>query len=131
MGVVVPSISSSTTRDKSILWTIPPKLLLTEVGIWCNGYGGIMARPLAVVTGASSGIGAEFARQLAASGYDLLLVARRLDRLEQLGTKLSEQYGVNSESLVADLAKDDDLSRVEDRLRHDANLRFLVNNAGF
>src|SRR5208283_154268 len=90
-----------------------------------------MARPLAVVTGASSGIGAEFARQLAASGYDLLLVARRLDRLEQLGAKLSERYGVNTESLVADLAKDDDLARVEDRLRHEPKLGFLVNNAGF
>ncbi len=90
-----------------------------------------MARPLAVVTGASSGIGAEFAKQLAAKGYDLLLVARRLDRLEQLGAKLSAQYGVNSESLVADLANAGDLARVEDRLRHESNLRFLVNNAGF
>ncbi len=90
-----------------------------------------MARPLAVVTGASSGIGAEFAKQLAAGGYDLLLVARRLDRLEQLGAKLSERYGVNTESLVADLAKDDDLARVEDRLRHEPKLGFLVNNAGF
>ncbi len=90
-----------------------------------------MARPLAVVTGASSGIGAEFAKQLAAGGYDLLLVARRLDRLEQLGAKLSERYGVNSESLVADLAKDDDVARLADRLRHEPNLRFLVNNAGF
>jgi len=90
-----------------------------------------MARPLAVVTGASSGIGAEFARQLAAGGYDLLLVARRLERLDQLGTRLSQQYGVSSESLPADLAKDDDLARIEDRLRREPNLRFLVNNAGF
>jgi uncharacterized protein len=90
-----------------------------------------MARPLAVITGASSGIGAEFARQLAAGGYDLLLVARRLDRLEQLGTKLSELYGVHAEALAADLARDDDLARVADRLRHEPNLKLLVNNAGF
>src|SRR5277367_3122424 len=90
-----------------------------------------MARPLAVVTGASSGIGGEFARQLAAGGYDLLLVARRLDRLEQLGTGLSEQYGIHTEALAADLAKDDDLARVADQLRHEPNLKLLVNNAGF
>jgi uncharacterized protein len=90
-----------------------------------------MARPLAVVTGASSGIGAEFAKQLAARGYDLLLVARRLDRLEQLGAKLSEQYGISAEALAADLAKDEELARVEDRLRNAPKLRFLVNNAGF
>ena len=90
-----------------------------------------MARPLAVVTGASSGIGAEFAKQLAAGGYDLLLVARRLDRLEQLGDKLSKQYGVSAESLAADLAKEEDLARVEDRLRQEPKLGILVNNAGF
>jgi uncharacterized protein len=90
-----------------------------------------MARPLAVVTGASSGIGAEFAKQLAAGGYDLLLVARRLDRLEHLGTKLSEQYGVSVESLAADLAKEDDLARVEDRLRQEPKLGAVINNAGF
>ncbi len=90
-----------------------------------------MARPLAVITGASSGIGAEFAKQLAARGCDLLMVARRLDRLEELGAKLSERYGVSAEALAANLAKDDELARVEDRLRSASNLRFLVNNAGF
>lgn len=90
-----------------------------------------MARPLAVISGASSGIGAEFARQLAARGYDLLLVARRLDRLEQLGTELSERYGVHAEAMAADLANDVDLARVEDRVRNEPNLKFVVNNAGF
>jgi uncharacterized protein len=82
-------------------------------------------RPLAAVTGASSGIGAVFARALAKRGFDLLLIARRRDKLEALADE------TGGDVLVADLTKDDDLRRVEERLSHAENLEVLVNNAGF
>ncbi len=88
-------------------------------------------RKLAVVTGASSGIGAMFARKLAARGYDLLLVARREDRLRSLAVELSEMYHVDSDVMVADLAADADRERVAERIRSASNLGLLVNNAGF
>jgi short-subunit dehydrogenase len=84
----------------------------------------------AVVTGASSGIGAVYADRLAARGYDLVLVARRADRLNALADKLSTTYGRKVQVLAADLAKESDLARVEDVLRRDASVRVLVNNAG-
>ena len=88
-------------------------------------------KPLAVVTGASSGIGATFARALAARGYDLVLVARRQDRLQQLAEELSKQFHVNCTSLKADLTHDAELRVVEDLLAGAAHLQLLVNNAGF
>jgi hypothetical protein len=83
-------------------------------------------KPLALVTGASSGIGATFARRLAKDGYGLILVARRRDRLEALARELGE-----AETLVADLTSDEQLKLVEERIRAAANLELLVNNAGF
>ena len=64
------------------------------------------ARPVALVTGASSGIGATYAERLASVGHDLVLVARRADRLEALAERLRERHGVLARILVADLSED-------------------------
>jgi short-subunit dehydrogenase len=86
--------------------------------------------PAALVTGASSGIGAVYAERLAARGHDLLLVARDRQRLESLAADLQARHGVNVEVLPADLAQSADLARVEQRVREDQNIGVLVNNAG-
>jgi short-subunit dehydrogenase len=89
------------------------------------------ARPVALITGASAGIGSAFARKLAARGYDLILVARRKDRLDALGAELASAHGVVSESLEADLTEPPELRRVEERIAGCPQLELLVNNAGF
>ena len=86
---------------------------------------------LAVVTGASSGLGVEFARKLAARGYDLLLIARREDRLQSIAREIGEQFHVRTEILSADLTDDAALAVVAARIRDAADLGLLVNNAGF
>ncbi|WP_219953260.1 SDR family NAD(P)-dependent oxidoreductase [Dickeya zeae] len=85
---------------------------------------------IAVITGASSGIGSIYADRLARRGYDLLLVARRGDRLQTLAAKLEEAYGIKAETLVADLEHEDDLVRLENVLASNPAIRILVNNAG-
>ncbi|AYC34054.1 SDR family oxidoreductase [Pseudomonas cavernae] len=84
----------------------------------------------ALITGASSGIGATYAERLARRGYDLLLVARDRQRLEGIAERLRQDHGVAVEVLRADLTTKMDLSSVEQRLRGDAAIRLLVNNAG-
>ncbi len=95
-----------------------------------------MARPvetpkLAVITGASSGIGAIFARKLAARGYNLLLVARREDRLRSIADELRALHRIQAEPLPADLTVQADRERVAARIRDAGDLGILVNNAGF
>jgi len=89
------------------------------------------ARRLAVITGASSGIGSAFARALAGRGYDLALVARRGERLQELGDELARQFQVSSTPLRADLNDEADVSRVEQFLVDAPQLGLLVNGAGF
>ncbi|HKY90719.1 MAG TPA: SDR family oxidoreductase [Nevskiaceae bacterium] len=85
----------------------------------------------ALITGASSGIGAIYADRLARQGYDLVLVARNAERLQRLAAHLSAATGRHIATLAADLTRPDDLSRVEQLLKTDPAITMLVNNAGF
>jgi short-subunit dehydrogenase len=87
-------------------------------------------RGTVLITGASSGIGATYAERLARRGHDLVLVARDLQRLEVLAARLRDSGGVKVDVLQADLTKREDLARVDSRLRDDAQIGVLVNNAG-
>lgn len=84
----------------------------------------------ALITGASTGIGAIYAERLARRGYDLILVARSRERLQRLAQRLSEQSGRRVEVVIADLNDKADLARVEQLLRSDSRISLLVNNAG-
>lgn len=88
--------------------------------------------PRALVTGATAGIGHEYARQLAARGYALVLVARNQERLTSTAADLAGQFGVETEVVAADLADREQLAVVEARLaQSDLPVTLLVNNAGF
>ena len=84
----------------------------------------------ALITGASTGIGAVYAERLARRGYDLVLVARNKERLEALAERLVRETGRRVEVLAADLTATADLRRVEERLRTDERITLLLNNAG-
>ncbi|MDR3615957.1 MAG: SDR family oxidoreductase [Candidatus Obscuribacterales bacterium] len=85
---------------------------------------------IAVVTGSSAGIGKVYADRLARRGYDLILIARRKDRLEELAQQLQRKYGVTVEVISADLAKEEDLKNVGEVLSNNSRITLLVNNAG-
>lgn len=85
---------------------------------------------VAVITGASSGIGAVYADRLARRGYDLLLVARNQGRMADLAEKLASETGRKIEILAADLTDSNDVAKVERVLREDSRITMLVNNAG-
>ncbi|MBO9647595.1 MAG: SDR family oxidoreductase [Variovorax sp.] len=88
------------------------------------------AKTVALVTGASSGIGAIYADRLARRGHDLILVARSADKLKTLAARLHADTGRNIEVLPADLTLKEDVLRVERRLQSDDRIGILVNNAG-
>ncbi len=90
----------------------------------------VNSKGTALITGASSGIGAIYADRLARRGYDLILVARNKARLDALAERLSDETGRAVEVVAADLGNKDDLGRVEKVLRTDASITMLVNNAG-
>src|SRR6266436_8942527 len=85
--------------------------------------------PWALITGASSGIGREFARQIAASGINVVLVARREALLEELGRALAKEFGVKYRTVVADLSQVDFLDHLA-QLTDDLDIGLVVSNAG-
>ncbi|MGY4289772.1 short-subunit dehydrogenase [Bradyrhizobium sp. LM2.7] len=86
--------------------------------------------PLVLITGASTGIGAAYAERFARRGHGLVLVARDVARMEALGARLRRDYGVAIDIIQADLTQSAELAAVEARLRDDAKIGILVNNAG-
>lgn len=84
----------------------------------------------ALITGASTGIGAVYADRLAKRGYDLVVIARNEKQLQELASRLKGETGRSVEVLAADLTKEGDLKRVEEKLAGDADITLLINNAG-
>jgi short-subunit dehydrogenase len=89
-----------------------------------------MARGTALITGASAGLGAEFAKLCAAGGYDVVLLARRTARLDELAAELAKSHGVNARPLAADLSDPAARSAIFAQLS-DTPVDILINNAGF
>ena len=87
--------------------------------------------PLALITGASAGIGRSFAELLASHGFDLILVARSTARIEALGRDLTGRFGVTCETWTADVSSDAGREEVAERIEELPRLDLLVNNAGF
>lgn len=85
----------------------------------------------ALITGASAGLGEEYARQLAEAGTDLILVARRIERLEKLASELEAKFGIKAEVFSADLSRDEDIQKLADKVKQTEDLDLLINNAGF
>src|SRR5437879_4830603 len=93
--------------------------------------GRMNSRGTVLVTGASSGIGAAYATRLARDGRDLIVVARRLERLNELADRLKAETGLRVEVVKADLTDPDELARVSAKVSDERALNLLVNNAGF
>lgn len=86
---------------------------------------------VALITGASSGIGASYARLLSAQGFETILVARRRERLENLAREIEQTTSNGATIIVADLSELDDIESVAEKIKELNNLDILVNNAGF
>jgi uncharacterized protein len=90
-----------------------------------------MANQLALISGASSGIGEAFARQLAEKGVDLCITGRRQEKLDTIAAELRQRYEVSVDVIVADLATEDGISQVETWIKSHPSITLLINNAGF
>ena len=84
----------------------------------------------ALITGASAGIGLEFAHQLAERNYDLILVSRNQEKLSNIANEISNRFNNNNELLITDLATDEGINKVLSKLKTDQDIEFIVNNAG-
>ncbi len=91
----------------------------------------LLGNGVVVITGASSGIGAAFARELGRRGFDLILTGRRREQLELLAQELRHAYNIRVEVIIAELADDNALEQLAERIRSEAQLGMLINNAGF
>ena len=96
-----------------------------------SNFMGVEEPGVALVTGASAGIGEEYAKQLASQGFDLVLTARRKDRLDSLAEKLGDKHGTKIEVIEGDLFESSDVERISAHIKTINNLDCLVNNAGF
>ena len=85
----------------------------------------------ALITGASSGIGEAFAKELASQNYDLVIIARRKDRLLELARELKSNYSISVDVIPADISTEKGIERVEEYIKKAKNLDILINNAGF
>jgi len=85
----------------------------------------------AVITGASAGLGLCFAEKLAEYGFDLVLIARRKERLQDIATRLESEHSIRCEIIPADLALVEDIEKVANRIKQISDLDILINNAGF
>lgn len=90
-----------------------------------------MSNQLALITGASSGIGEAFARQLAQQGYDLCITGRRKEKLEAIAAELCQRHKVSVEVITADLVTEDGINKVESWIKANPSISVLINNAGF
>ena len=108
----------------------PIMMIVMNIGFIREESNPMTAIPSVLITGASTGIGAAYAERFARRGHDLVLVARDMARMEALGARLRQEDGVAIDIIQADLTKADELARVETRLRDDARVGILVNNAG-
>ncbi len=95
-----------------------------------SGTNDLSSLGIAVVTGASAGLGKVYADRLAKRGFDLILVARRKERLDELSQRLQQSYGIKAEVVAADLGEAGDLRRVSDLIASNERITMLVNNAG-
>jgi len=85
----------------------------------------------AVITGATSGIGAAYAKRLAADGYDLIITGRRQEIIHKIASNLTKQHSIKVNVIMAELSNDNDIQKVIDAIKAAENVEILINNAGF